>query len=83
MDHKNARNIEALSRINGILFALAAMRGATITDKLSLEIECAAERLEMFIGDMVDEVTKDDEFRALDKEMPPHNFACDKKPHDQ
>ena len=61
MDHKSAIDINSLSRISGLLFTLAAMRGATITEKLALEIECAAERLDLFIGDMIKEVCSIDE----------------------
>lgn len=61
MDHKKACDIYALSKIIGLLNTLAAMRGASITDKLSLEIECAAERLDLFLGRMIDEVRANEE----------------------
>lgn len=57
MKYKKLYNINALSRINGLLFGIAAMRGATITDKLALEAECAAERLDLYIGDLIKEVS--------------------------
>ena len=61
MDRKTLSNISGLSRIQGLLEAMAAMRGASITDKLSLEIECAAERLVLFISDLIGEVSRDNE----------------------
>lgn len=61
MDHDLIRNISALSRISGLLAALGTMRGATITDQLAIEMECAAERLEETICDMIDEVSANDE----------------------
>lgn len=61
MDHDLIRDINALSRISGLLAALGTMRGATITDQLAIEMECAAERLEETICDMIDEVSADEE----------------------
>lgn len=51
----------ALSRTHGMLLALAAMPGATITEKLALELECAADRHSISIGVMFDKVVHGNE----------------------
>lgn len=53
----------AMSRIYGMLLVLAAMPGATITEKLAIELECAADRLSIINGSMFEKaVPKDDEY---------------------
>lgn len=39
------RNLCLLARVSGILSAMAGMRGATITDTMSIELEDAAEKI--------------------------------------
>jgi hypothetical protein len=51
----------AMSRVHGMLLALAAMPGATITDKLAIELENAADRQNICIGVMFDKIGKSNE----------------------
>ena len=51
-------NTAMLARIHGMLCAMAAMRGAEITEGLSVELECAAERLEEYICGLLTEDVK-------------------------
>lgn len=51
----------AMSRTHGMLLVLAAMPGATITEKLALELECAADRHSISIGVMYDKVVHGNE----------------------
>lgn len=51
----------AMSRTHGMLLALSAMPGAMITEKLALELECAADRHNICIGTMFDKVVHGDE----------------------
>jgi len=61
MDIKKLVNLSVTSKISGMLATIAAMRGATITDQLAIEAECAEEQLEEVIGDMIDGVSEDEE----------------------
>lgn len=51
----NYCNISDLSRIVGLVNAVAQMRGATITDSLAIELECAAERLDLYVSDLIED----------------------------
>lgn len=56
MKSSDISHLCAMSRTYGMLLVLAAMPGATITEKLALELECAADRHNICIGDMYDKV---------------------------
>lgn len=58
MKNDKTWNIARLSRIQGILCAMAAMRGAEITEGLSTELECASERLDEYICGLIAEDVK-------------------------
>lgn len=47
-------DISVLSKICGLINTMAQMRGATITDSLAIELECAAERLELYVSDLIE-----------------------------
>lgn len=47
-------DISALSKICGLINSMAQMRGATITDSLAIELECAAERLDLYVSDLIE-----------------------------
>ncbi len=53
MTSKDASAIAGLSKISGILQALACMEGATVTKSLAAELECRAECLEVYIGEQI------------------------------
>ena len=58
MNDNKTWNIARLARIQGILCAMAAMRGAQITEGLSTELECASERLDEYICGLISEDVK-------------------------
>jgi hypothetical protein len=53
MKSDNYCDISALSKICGLINTMAQMRGATITDSLAIELECAAERLDLYVSDLI------------------------------
>ena len=53
MTYKDACAIAGLSKISGMLQALSCMEGATISKGLAAELECRAESLESYIGDLL------------------------------
>lgn len=53
MTKKTASDIRTLSALCGKLYCLSYMEGATITKAMAIDLECAAERLEGYIGDLI------------------------------
>lgn len=53
MTSKEAADISTLSKIAGMLQAMACMEGATISKALAAELECRAERLEIYIAEQI------------------------------
>lgn len=53
MTYKDACALAALSKISGMLQAMACMEGATITKGMAAELECRTECLEAYIGDLL------------------------------
>lgn len=61
MTMKTASDIRTLSSLCGKLYCLSYMEGATITKAMAIDLECAAERLEAYIGDLIAEDVKSHE----------------------
>lgn len=62
MNHNDKiRMMNSLSRIHGMLTVLACMEGATITKKMTVELEDTAERMGEMLGDIYDMVVNGDE----------------------
>ena len=61
MNCKETSSLSTLSKISGILQALACMEGATITKGLAAELEHRAECLEIYIAEQILKDVKDRE----------------------
>lgn len=72
MTYKDACALAGLSKISGILQAMACMEGATISKGLAAELECRAECMESYIGDLLLKDVKDRESteRVFDNIIP-------------
>ena len=70
MKSDDIRNINFSSRVAGILMTMAGMRGATITDTMSLELEHAAENMELVICDLMRKALESDEPQIEIKSAP-------------
>lgn len=77
MKSNDISDLCAVSRIYGMLLTLAAMPGATITEKLAIEIECAADRLSIVNGSLFDKVVPNAEkpFEHFGRVYPPKDAS--------
>ena len=61
MKSDDIRNACFVARVAGMLMTMAGMRGATITDTMSLELEHAAENMDLVMSDLVKKALESDE----------------------
>ena len=61
MSNQAMSDIRFLSSLCGKLYCISYMEGATITKALAIELECAAERLECYIGGVTEKEVDSDE----------------------